>query len=200
LGIGLTLARMMIERHGGTVTARSAGTGRGSTFVIELPTADVPEPDVPRPVAPSDAHALQATAAGSAAPRTRRVVVADDNADSAETLAMLLRMRGCEVETAYDGDAAVAVVAAHRPDAVFLDIGMPGRSGYDACRAIRTMPDGASMLIVALTGWGQAQDRERSRAAGFDVHLVKPVDDDTLMALLRGPDAVDGHAERTGQT
>lgn len=113
-----------------------------------------------------------------------RILVADDNRDSAETLAILLELRGCEVITAYDGEAAVLAFARQRPDIVLLDLGMPKLSGHDACRAMRESEGGENALIVALTGWGQARDREQSRNAGFDLHLVKPVDHDTLSALL----------------
>lgn len=113
-----------------------------------------------------------------------RVLVADDNQDSAETLALLLELRGFDVSTAHDGEAAVRVYEQVQPEVVLLDLGMPKMSGHDACRAIRAMPYGDRTLIIALTGWGQARDREKSRAAGFDVHLVKPVDHDTLSRLL----------------
>jgi CheY-like chemotaxis protein len=112
------------------------------------------------------------------------VLVADDNRDSAETLALLLELRGFDVTTAHDGEAAVCTFAQWHPDVVLLDLGMPKLSGHDACRAIRAMPHGDQPLIIAVTGWGQARDRERSQAAGFDVHLVKPVDHDTLSRLL----------------
>ena len=113
-----------------------------------------------------------------------RVLVADDNRDSAETLALLLELRGFDVTTASDGEAAVRTFETLRPEVVLLDLGMPRLSGHDACRAIRAMPQGESTFIIAVTGWGQARDRERSQAAGFDVHLVKPVDHDTLSRLL----------------
>ncbi len=127
------------------------------------------------------------TPAGEARGAHPKVLVADDNRDSAETLAILLELRGCEVHTAYDGEAAVTVFARQRPDVVLLDLGMPKLGGHDACRAIRAMDGGNDVLIIALTGWGQARDRELSREAGFDVHLVKPVDHETLSQLLRNP-------------
>jgi CheY-like chemotaxis protein len=112
------------------------------------------------------------------------VLVADDNRDSADTLALLLEFRGHNVITVNDGEAAVHACAGATPDVIILDLGMPKLGGHDACRAIRALPGGADALIVALTGWGQARDRERSREAGFDMHLVKPVEHETLMRLI----------------
>jgi CheY-like chemotaxis protein len=113
-----------------------------------------------------------------------RVLVADDNRDSAETLALLLEASGHRVTTVYDGQAAVQESALVRPDVMILDLGMPKLSGLDVCRSVRAMPRGSEVMIVALTGWGQAQDRDRTREAGFDVHLVKPVDHETLMRVI----------------
>ncbi len=174
LGIGLTLVKLLVELHGGSVEAHSEGLDRGSRFTVRLDT-------VSAPVAQAPAHAPERPAERV----ELRVLVADDNRDSAETLAMLLQLHGCDVTTVYDGEAAVETFATLHPALVILDIGMPKRSGYDVCRAIREQPGGRDTLVVALTGWGQAHDRQRSHAAGFDMHLVKPVDHVTLMQLLR---------------
>ncbi len=178
LGIGLTLVRRIIELHGGSVEARSQGLGQGSEFVVRLP-ADVPPP------APSSADTANPSRIEPREP-SLRVLVVDDNADSADTLAMLLRMSGHEVAVARDGYSAVDQTASFRPDLVLLDIGLPGISGYEAARRIRQLPGGPAVQLVALTGWGQEDDRRRSREAGFDQHLVKPVDFDALRNLLAG--------------
>ncbi len=174
LGIGLTLVKQLVELHGGSVVARSEGPGKGSEFAVRLPVAAPPSPS-PSGGAP--------TAAAAGAGR-RRYLVVDDNQDAATTLAMLLRLSGDEVHVAHDGDEALAVAAAHRPDIVLLDLGLPKRSGHDVCRALRAEPWGRELTIVALTGWGQTEDRRRSVEAGFDGHLVKPVDHAVLMQLL----------------
>ncbi len=181
LGIGLTLVKRLVEMHGGSVTAHSEGLGRGSEFVVCLPVlAEKPEPG-PTPVKPA-AEAVLAMA--------RRVLVVDDNRDSALSLAMLLRLTGCETWTAHDGVEAVETAAAYKPDVILLDIGMPRMNGYEACRTIREQPWGKSIMMVALTGWGQDEDRRLSREAGFDSHLVKPVDHAALMRLLAGSQSV----------
>ncbi|HEX4440909.1 MAG TPA: PAS domain S-box protein [Thermoanaerobaculia bacterium] len=165
LGIGLTLARRLVHLHGGTIEARSAGAGRGSEFTIRIPVAQTRQ-DEERPRAAAQ-RALRRTAL--------RVLVVDDKEDSAKSLGMLLEMTGNEVRMAHDGSAAVAEAAAFRPHAVLLDIGMPRMNGYDAARAIRSERWGRDIYLIALTGWGQEIDRFRSREAGFDLHLVKPV-------------------------
>jgi CheY-like chemotaxis protein len=174
LGIGLSIVKRLVEMHGGTVEARSDGHGQGSELVVELPFV----PD-----------ALPQAAAGEEGERTgassgRRIVVADDNEDSAASLAMMLEIMGHEVRTATDGVAAVEAAATFRPDAVLLDIGMPLLNGYDACRRIREQPWGQGILLLALTGWGQDGDKRRSREAGFDHHLVKPIEPEMLRKLL----------------
>ena len=175
LGIGLSLARSLVQLHGGDIEARSEGPGRGAAFIVRLPTlaapaAPAPAPDrMPGPKAPSGA---------------RRVLVADDNYDNAESLALLLRMGGHCVEVARDGLEALAVAERFRPDVVLLDIGMPELDGRGCCRRLRGQPWGRDMLIVALTGWGRDEDRQRSSEAGFDLHLVKPVDVAALRDLL----------------
>jgi CheY-like chemotaxis protein len=130
----------------------------------------------------------EATATAPPPRGARRILVADDNADSADTLAALLGLLGHETRIAHDGEQALALAEAFRPDIALLDIGMPGRNGYDLARAVRAAPWGRAMKLVAVTGWGQAEDRRRSREAGFDAHLVKPVELGALEALLREPD------------
>jgi PAS domain S-box-containing protein len=173
LGIGLTLVKTLVEQHGGSVEAHSEGLGRGSEFIVRLPL--VSEPAVASP-----------PAAASPAPplASRRVLVVDDSADGAESLTMLLELAGHQTWKAYDGIAAVETAECVRPDVVLLDIGLPRMNGYEACRRIRREPWGKDMVLVALTGWGQEEDRAQSREAGFDAHMVKPVDQDVLLAFL----------------
>jgi CheY-like chemotaxis protein len=174
LGIGLALVHVLTEMHGGTVTAESAGLGAGSVFTVRLPALQAPELKEARARAPE---------APSAVVR-RRVLVADDNLDAAESLAMLLTMMGHEVRAAHDGAQAVDQAEQFRPDLILMDVGMPRLDGLQAASRIRSMEWGASPVIVALTGWGQEADRQRSKEAGCDVHLVKPLDFDRLTALL----------------
>jgi len=175
LGIGLTLVRRLVEMHGGKVEAHSAGTGQGSEFVVRLPLA--PESQVV-----NDALKHQSKAPAQHCPQ--RVLVVDDNQDSAESLGMLLRLRGNEVRTAYDGLAALEAARAFHPEVVVLDIGLPGMNGYDVARQMRKMPEVQGALLIAQTGWGQEEDRRRSEEVGFDAHLVKPVDAAALQDLL----------------
>ncbi len=171
LGIGLTLVKQLVEMHGGSVEARSGGRGRGSEFIVRLPT--VLEPPEPRP---KDAPAIPGI--------PLRVLIVDDNADSADSLAMLLRLMDHDTRTAYDGREGAELAERLRPDVVLLDIGLPVLDGYGACRRIREQPWGKDPVLVALTGWAQEDDRRRSREAGFDHHLVKPVDVDELLRIL----------------
>jgi PAS domain S-box-containing protein len=181
LGIGLSLVRSLVNLHGGTVDAASEGTGRGSTFTVRLPLIL----DAPLGAHP---HAHQT----SPLAKPKRVVVADDNVDAVSTLAEMLRMQGHEVWVANDGIEAVEQASSHHPDAILLDLGMPRVDGLEAARRIRALPGGEQPLIVALTGWGQHADRERTHAAGFDVHLVKPADPDEIVGLIeRGRESVD---------
>jgi PAS domain S-box-containing protein len=173
LGIGLTMARRLVELHGGTIMARSDGIGQGSEFIVRLPLATRTETQEPRE-----------SSGKWPALESRRILVADDNPDSLDSLAMLLRLRGNEVRTAPDGERALAEAESYRPEVILLDIGMPVVNGYEACRRIRDQDWGRNVLIIALTGWGQEEDRERSRAAGFDHHMVKPVDPEALMKQL----------------
>jgi CheY-like chemotaxis protein len=170
LGLGLTITRRLVEMHGGTIEAHSAGEGHGSTFTLRLPL-------VPPPPAASDA----AAAPGSP---SRRVLVVDDNRDAADSLTLSLQLLGHVVRTAYDAAGALALGAEFHPEVVLLDIGMPGTNGYEAAARMRAQDWGAGATLVALTGFGQAEDRERARAAGFDRHLVKPAEMGALQDLL----------------
>jgi PAS domain S-box-containing protein len=175
LGIGLTLVRRLVQMHGGSVEASSDGDGQGSRFVVRLPVLEA-RAAAGAPPAPSEAP-----------PRARRILVVDDNEDSATSLAMLLEIAGNKTFIAHDGTAAFAAVERHRPEVVLLDIGLPGLNGYEVCRRIREQPWGRDMVLIALTGWGQDEDRRQSREAGFDGHLVKPVNYTALMELLANP-------------
>jgi len=174
LGIGLTLVKKLVDLHGGSIEVESAGPGQGSEFTVRLP-ALTPALE-PQPTDPPTATSVKSIG--------RRVLVADDNHDSAESLALLLEFDGHEVHTAHDGAEAVATAANVRPDVVLMDIGLPIMNGYEACRRIRDQAWGASVVMVAITGWGQEEDRERSREAGFDLHLVKPVDHHELLRIV----------------
>ena len=176
LGIGLTLVRRIVEMHGGTVVAHSEGLNRGSTFTVRLPAWQLSLGEI---VAPA-AGAGRDGAAGS----RRKILVADDNRDAATSLAMLLEMEGHEVRRAYDGVEAVQIADDFHPDVVLLDIGMPRLDGYGAARELRTRDWARGVLLLALTGWGQSEDKLMAREAGFDHHLVKPVDPDRLRDLI----------------
>jgi PAS domain S-box-containing protein len=177
LGVGLTLVRTLVTLHGGTVQASSAGAGLGSEFVVRLPIAAAAGAEIAAKPPPS---IRRPSGDGREA---RRVLVVDDNRDAAESLGTLLRLHGHDVQIAHDGPGALAAAGEHQPEVVFLDIGMPGMNGYEVARRLRA--DFANgFLLVALTGWGQDADRARSREAGFDYHLVKPVDPETVHRLL----------------
>jgi PAS domain S-box-containing protein len=175
LGIGLSIARRLVEMHGGTIEVRSDGPRKGSEFIVTLPARI----DAGAAQAPSEAEPSSC----SVGPR-RRILVADDNRDSATTLSIMLEVLGNEVRVAHDGEEAVKLAEEFRPDAILLDIGMPRMNGYDACENIRRQPWATDAFIVALTGWGQEEDKNRSRAAGFDRHLVKPVEPVMLEKLI----------------
>ena len=184
LGVGLSLARRLVELHGGSITLDSGGAGQGSQFCVLLPllpvlptTANGPALDAPNAPAPLPV------------PGRRRVLVVDDNVDAADTTAMLLQALGCEVAVAYDGAAALQAARQQRPDVVFLDLGMQEMDGYEACRRIRGEPWAAGIRLVALSGWGQADDRRRSAAAGFDLHLTKPAAPTALIEAVNGADS-----------
>jgi CheY-like chemotaxis protein len=176
LGIGLALVKGLVALHGGTVEAASAGVGRGSTFTIRLPSdcisaaashSDVKDPEI-------------RTATGP----TCRILVADDNVDAAESMALIISMWNHEVCVAQTGSSALEMALRERPDVCILDIGMPGMSGYEVARRIRGQPWGRETFLVALTGWGQSEDVERAKAAGFNEHMTKPVDLARLEQLL----------------
>ncbi|HEU0107439.1 MAG TPA: ATP-binding protein [Vicinamibacteria bacterium] len=177
LGIGLTMVQRLVALHGGTVAARSPGPGHGSEFIVRLPLTEIhaAEPSPVADVPPKPA----------AGPRLR-VLVVDDSEDSVESLAMLLRLWGHDVMTATDGATALDLVSQKAPHVVLLDIGLPGLSGYEVAKRIRAREGGQDIVLVALTGYGQADDRRRAKEAGFTVHLVKPVVPETLQRLLAG--------------
>ncbi|HEX4025094.1 MAG TPA: ATP-binding protein [Steroidobacteraceae bacterium] len=173
LGIGLTLVKRIVELHGGSVEAASGGAGAGSTFRVRLAVVE------PRTAAEVPAALHPEPTAGGV-----RILVADDNRDAAQTLALILELAGHEVHTAYDGAEALQMAEQFRPQVALLDIGMPRLDGYQTARRLREHPWGRSMLLVAITGWGQAHDRRQSHDAGFDRHLVKPVDPQALKRLI----------------
>jgi CheY-like chemotaxis protein len=176
LGIGLTLVKRLVELHGGSVEARSAGLGRGAEFVVRLPviTALCTE-------AKADARPVR-----HASDVPRRILVADDNRDAADSMGMMLRLMGNEVRTANDGVQAVEEAASFHPDLILLDIGMPRLNGYDAAREIRKQGWSHDTVLVALTGWGQEEDRRHAFDAGFDRHFTKPVSPLDLERLVAG--------------
>lgn len=174
LGIGLSLVKGLVELHGGAVEASSAGRGAGSEFTVRIPALAATEP-APRATSNSDVGATSAKS---------RILVVDDNRDAAISLAMMLKVMGNDTQLAHDGVEAVEVATNFRPDVVVLDIGMPRMNGYDACRRIREQDWGSSALMIALTGWGQEEDKRRSEEAGFDAHLVKPANLAALRELI----------------
>jgi CheY-like chemotaxis protein/two-component sensor histidine kinase len=185
LGIGLALARRLVEMHGGTISASSDGTGRGSEFVVRLPLVAVTAvPDVvaavPTPIPVANLH---------------RILIADDNRDALESLETLLTLEGHTVFTALDGEQALAIAADRRPEIALLDIGMAKMDGYAVARAIRKQDWGFALTLVAVTGWGQESDRRRSAESGFDMHLVKPVDFEAIRRII---DAIPETRSRAG--
>jgi CheY-like chemotaxis protein len=176
LGIGLTLARRLIELHGGSISAHSEGPGRGSEFVVTLPLlTQIKESSRP-------ANGRHPTPERHMPPA--RTLIIDDNVDGAESLAVLLKTLGLEVRTAYDGPAGLSVAAEFQPEVVLLDIGLPRMDGYEVARRLRGQPGLTGMLLIALSGYGQDEDRQRSREAGFDHHLLKPVSREVLVDLI----------------
>ena len=173
LGIGLALVKGLVELHGGSIAVASAGPGHGSEFLVRIPL-------------PAAGRAAPAAPAAAAATDALRVLVVDDHVDAAETLAMLLRLGGHEVRVAHDADSALAAGEGFAPQVALLDIGLPGVDGHELARRLRARPWGRGVRLVALTGWGQPGDRQRAADAGFDEHLVKPVDPERLEAALRG--------------
>lgn len=182
LGIGLCLAKQLVEMHGGRIEAKSEGHGKGSEFVVRLPIV------VERTYARKTSND-----AVEAPPATKlRVLVVEDNRDAASSLAMLLKMMGNEVQTAHDGEEGVAAADEFRPNVVLCDIGLPKINGYEVCRLMKQRAWDKNMVLIAITGWGQDDDRRRSKEAGFDHHMVKPVDPGALMNLLAGLGEVKG--------
>jgi CheY-like chemotaxis protein len=175
LGIGLTVVRRLIEMHGGTISARSEGPGKGSEFIVCLPTMD------------GGSRIADATTNPHPAirnPQSRRVLVVDDNVDAAESMAMLLRLWGHDVRLAHNGPEALKAASENQPDVMVLDIGLPGMNGYEVAGRLREHPAFQKMLVIAVTGYGQDKDRARSREAGIDHHLTKPVELATLEKLV----------------
>jgi len=170
LGIGLALARRLVELHGGHLDARSQGLGRGSEFVIQLPLATT------EPVSAAEKHAHEQRL-------DRRILVVDDNEDAANATAMLIEEMGGDARVAYDGESALEMLQEYEPDVILLDIGMRGANGYETCQRIRRVL-GNRVLLVALTGFGQEQDKEKAARAGFDAHITKPADGATLAGIL----------------
>jgi CheY-like chemotaxis protein len=207
LGIGLSLVKRLAELHGGSVHVESEGAGRGSRFIVSLPaTLELPEATLgPR----AEAATSRSSAREVAAPRSeasasvverppaksdlppqgpRRIVVVDDNRDAADTLAMTLREYGHEVREAYDGAEALQIIEDMKPDAALIDIGLPVRSGYEVAKSVRRHRWGSDMQLIAITGWGSAEDKHKAEEAGFDYHLTKPVDtEDVSRLLFQGP-------------
>jgi CheY-like chemotaxis protein len=181
LGIGLALVKRLVEMHDGDIEARSEGPGRGSELVVRLPIAveDRPSRTIADRAAPI---AIDAAGNGS---RPERILVVDDNVDAAETLSRLLRLQAHEVRVAYDGLAALAAARDMNPDVVLLDIGLPKMDGLEVAKSLRARGEGPRPLLVAMTGFGQAEDRARTAAAGFDHHLTKPVDPKVLQSLMQ---------------
>ena len=174
LGIGLSLVQSLVAYHGGSVSAYSAGLGTGSRFTVRLPLL----------VAPIESREAESPAARSSTQSRRRILVADDNVDAAESMARLIALYGHEVEIAHGGFEALKKAERFRPDLLILDIGMPDLDGLETASRLRATPHGKNAVLVALTGWGQPADRERTTAAGFDAHLVKPIDEPTLLQTL----------------
>jgi CheY-like chemotaxis protein len=171
LGIGLSLVKQLVEMHGGDIVAKSAGIGHGSEFVVRLPAI----------AAPAQTRSARRRATDGV---SRRILVVDDNHDAARSLSVLLELSGHVTKLAHDGQEAVQKAADFSPEVILLDIGLPKLSGYDVCKTIRRGTANGQPMIIALTGWGQDDDRARTREAGFDAHLVKPVDIGMLKKLL----------------
>jgi CheY-like chemotaxis protein len=176
LGIGLALAKGLVELHGGTIQVSSAGVEHGSEFIVRLPVR-----------AQQGLREVHAAPTSLENPLRRRVLIADDNRDAAESLALLLQIEGHEVTAVHDGREALTAFESWKPDAALLDIGMPGLNGYEIARAIRKMPGGQDVILIAVTGWGQDNDKAQAVQAGFNFHFTKPVEPDALTALLAKP-------------
>jgi PAS domain S-box-containing protein len=175
LGIGLTIVKRLVEMHGGTIEAHSGGPGRGSEFIVRLPIVSSPADEI-KPAQSSEE---------TTRPKIRRrILVVDDNKDAASSVALLLRLSGHETQVAHDGQEALDVAITYRPEIILLDIGMPRMSGLEVCRQIRKQAWGSNVLIIAVTGWGQEADRRRSQEAGFNYHLVKPIESSALRTII----------------
>jgi CheY-like chemotaxis protein/two-component sensor histidine kinase len=174
LGIGLALAKKLVELHGGEIEVRSEGLGKGSEFAVTLPLVES-----------SSITAPEAQMEMTKQPAKRRVLVVDDNRDAAESLGMLLEVMGSEVTVTFDGAKAIELASTLKPDIVLLDIGMPVMDGYEVARRLRAIDGGAKMLLVALTGWGQKEDKQLALEAGFDKHFTKPIDPNALAELIQ---------------
>jgi CheY-like chemotaxis protein len=174
LGIGLALAKGLVKLHGGDIEARSDGLGKGSEFTVRLPRRNIPNPR--QPDAPSDVGVRT---------NPRRVLIADDNRDAAESLALLLRLEGHEVTVVHNGREAVATFNTLFPEVAVLDIGMPEINGYEVARQLRQQSSGRPVMLIAVTGWGQEADKSQALAAGFNHHFTKPIQPQELIVLLR---------------
>ena len=174
LGIGLSLVKQLVELHGGTVEAHSEGVGHGSEFIVRLPTIK----EAPLLAEDDRISEIRATS------MVGRLLIVDDNRDATNGLATLLASEGLEIRTAHDGLEALKVAESFRPDVIVMDIGLPNLTGYEVARRIRGQPWGKDIVLIALTGWGQAESRNKSREAGFNHHLVKPVETESLARLL----------------
>ena len=173
LGVGLALAKRLVQLHGGTISARSAGLGHGSEFTVRLPIATAP------------AGVLDADLKQREKVSPRRVLLVDDNRDFALSLAALLELEGHDVRTTFEAVSAETVAGEFRPDIAFLDLGLPHVNGFELARRLRAQPHTNGTVLVAVTGWGKEEDRQRSREAGFDLHLVKPVEPDQILDEVR---------------
>ncbi len=188
LGVGLTLVQSLVKMHGGSVSAYSEGIGMGSQFVVRLPLSSVPRDS-------TSARSKEIIIQDSTGAH-RRVLIVDDNCDAARSLELLLKSGGHEVRTAFTGPDGVEMALSYQPEVVLLDIGLPEMDGYQVARQIRELPGGKAMILVALTGWGQPEDRRKATDAGFDAHLTKPVDHSVLMELFKPRSAVAPHEQR----
>jgi signal transduction histidine kinase/CheY-like chemotaxis protein len=184
LGLGLTLVRSLVEMHGGSVQAASEGLGKGSEFMVRLPIWKAEEKLVAEPPPVVSSPSGVSRPAANPDPRSRKVLVVDDNVTSAQSLELLLTLEGHEVQVVHDGPSVLQAVSHHHHEVVLMDIGLPGMSGYEVARQLRQQPELGNLLLVAVTGYAEDEARRLSREAGFDHHLVKPVDPDAILALL----------------
>jgi CheY-like chemotaxis protein len=188
LGIGLALVRRLVEMHGGSVSAHSGGVAQGTEMVIRLPIGvDDRMAAPPQENEKEKAPGSPTTAEAAAAPTTssHRILIVDDNKDAADSMALLVETAGHSARTAYDGHQALDLASAFAPDVLLLDLGVPGLNGFEIARRIRRQPWGRRVALIAVTGWGQEQDRRRTKEAGFDAHLIKPVGTADLLSALR---------------